>query len=130
MQCRVSAKSAGWCLAFAAWLSSPGAAGAACDNTDPTPQFESSYAVGWGIDHRNTRSLRLAKHVGFRHTHTIADGVARGVDMRLLELRRHECKYLPAPVAKAVGYQRGCHELSVSRSAGPAAAAELRADCE
>jgi polyvinyl alcohol dehydrogenase (cytochrome) len=29
--------------------------GAACENVNPEPGMESSYAVGWGIDQRNTR---------------------------------------------------------------------------
>jgi len=28
---------------------------ATCKNTDPVPNMQSSYAEGWGIDHRNTR---------------------------------------------------------------------------
>lgn len=30
-------------------------ANAECEKVDPTPHLEASYAVGWGIDHRNTR---------------------------------------------------------------------------
>ena len=31
------------------------AAHASCDGTDPVPGLQTSYAEGWGIDHRNTR---------------------------------------------------------------------------
>ncbi len=48
---------AGWVvhsLAFAPLFSALSAS-AACEKFDPIPHLESSYATGWGIDHRNTR---------------------------------------------------------------------------
>ncbi|MFX3658283.1 MAG: PQQ-binding-like beta-propeller repeat protein [bacterium] len=42
------------CLAFA-WAMAAAPAGAACGDLDAEPGLSSSYAIGWGIDHRNTR---------------------------------------------------------------------------
>jgi polyvinyl alcohol dehydrogenase (cytochrome) len=49
----VAAARACW-LALAACVFAT-SAGAACEAVDPVPHFDSSYADGWGIDHRNTR---------------------------------------------------------------------------
>ena len=51
-------------LAFAPLLSALPAS-AACEKVDPVPHLESSYATGWGIDHRNTRyQSRSSIHSG------------------------------------------------------------------
>jgi L-amino acid N-acyltransferase YncA len=44
----------------------------------------------------NARSIRLAKHFGFREVHRIKDGWELGVDTILHELRREECRWLSA----------------------------------
>ena len=45
---------AAYCVAIACGLSAV-PAGADCESVDPVPHLDSSYATGWGIDHRNTR---------------------------------------------------------------------------
>jgi L-amino acid N-acyltransferase YncA len=42
----------------------------------------------------NARSVRLAKHFGFREMHRVRDGWAAGDDLLLLELRREGCRWL------------------------------------
>ncbi len=44
----------------------------------------------------NTRSVRMTRRLGFRETHRIRDGHARGVDVIVFELRREECRWLQA----------------------------------
>jgi polyvinyl alcohol dehydrogenase (cytochrome) len=51
---RVIAKVAARFLTFAVCFSAI-EVNASCEDVDPVPHLESSYAVGWGIDHRNTR---------------------------------------------------------------------------
>ena len=46
--------SLGCYLALATWFCALPVS-AMCENVDPVAHLESSYAVGWGIDHRNTR---------------------------------------------------------------------------
>jgi RimJ/RimL family protein N-acetyltransferase len=48
----------------------------------------------------NARSLRLQRGLGFREVHRIRDGFGRGVDFVVMELRRHECRWI-APDRKA-----------------------------
>lgn len=42
----------------------------------------------------NTRSLRLTKGVGFKETYRIRDGIARGVDFVIHEMRPEDCRWL------------------------------------
>ena len=44
----------------------------------------------------NRRSLAAALHMGFREVGRVKDGHSRGEDMVLIEMRREECRYLPA----------------------------------
>ena len=46
------------------------------------------------VSSQNWRSLCLTRHVGFFEKHRIRDGIARGVDMVLFEMRREECRWL------------------------------------
>ena len=46
------------------------------------------------IPAHNYRSIRLAKHVGFKETHRVIDGWAPKDDMVLLELRKADCRWL------------------------------------
>jgi hypothetical protein len=41
----------------------------------------------------NTASLRMARHLGFRVIHRVADGYEQGVAMVLIEMRREECRW-------------------------------------
>jgi RimJ/RimL family protein N-acetyltransferase len=42
----------------------------------------------------NERSLRLARHLGFKDTYRVADGWQAGEDMLVLEMRRAQCRWL------------------------------------
>ena len=42
----------------------------------------------------NTRSLRVAQHLGFREVYRMVDGWAKGEDVVLFEMRREECRWL------------------------------------
>jgi hypothetical protein len=42
----------------------------------------------------NQRSLQMTSGVGFRQTYRIRDGVAKGVDFVLFEMRRQDCRQL------------------------------------
>lgn len=53
------------------------------------------------IPAHNTRSLRLATHLGFEVRHRTVDGWQAGVDLVHLELRRADCRYLDAPLRRA-----------------------------
>jgi hypothetical protein len=48
----------------------------------------------------NRASVEMAKALGFRLTHSIQDGAARGVDLLLIEMKREECRWL-SPRRKA-----------------------------
>lgn len=49
----------------------------------------------------NLKSLRLAKHLGFRDLTRIRNGWAEGEDMCLLQMRKEECRWLQPPQKKA-----------------------------
>lgn len=42
----------------------------------------------------NTRSIRLARHVGFREVHRTRSGWAPGEDLVHFEMRREDCRWL------------------------------------
>lgn len=44
----------------------------------------------------NLRSIRLARHLGFRDTHRVRDGWQVGEDLLVLEMRREGCRWLRA----------------------------------
>lgn len=46
------------------------------------------------IPSHNVRSIRLAKHFGFREAHRVKDGWEKGDDLVLFEMRRDECRFL------------------------------------
>ena len=48
----------------------------------------------------NARSLRLAKHIGFREAYRVQDGWAKGVDLVALEMRREWCRWQHDPMRK------------------------------
>lgn len=48
----------------------------------------------------NSRSLRLAKRIGFREVYRLADGWAKDVDLVTLELRREWCRWHYEPERK------------------------------
>ena len=48
----------------------------------------------------NKPCLRLIQFFGFQGKHVICDGFQIGVDFVLFEMRRADCKWLPAEVAK------------------------------
>lgn len=57
--------------------------------------FETGRSVALGLVRGgNGRILRLAQHLGFRETGRIRDGWAAGEDVVLLEMRRHECRWI------------------------------------
>lgn len=49
----------------------------------------------------NERSRKLTEHVGFRLAHRVKDGIAVGEDLLLYEMRREECRWIPAQYRKA-----------------------------
>jgi RimJ/RimL family protein N-acetyltransferase len=53
------------------------------------------------VSSKNTRALALNKRLGFRQTHVIADGFAPGEDIILMEMRKEECRWLPAQRRRA-----------------------------
>jgi hypothetical protein len=56
---------------------------------------ESDRGVAIGIvPAHNARALELDKHIGFREAHRIKDGWAPGDDLVVLEMRKHECRWL------------------------------------
>lgn len=42
----------------------------------------------------NAKSQRFARKLGFKETHRVKDGAAKGVDLVLFEMRKNECRYL------------------------------------
>lgn len=42
----------------------------------------------------NARSVKLAKRLGLRETYRVRDGWSEGVDLVVLEIRRHECVWI------------------------------------
>ena len=52
-----------------------------------------SVAIGL-VPTSNAKSLRLARHLGFRTTHLIRGGWAPGVDVAVLELHQADCRFL------------------------------------
>lgn len=44
----------------------------------------------------NEKSLRLAKHLGFREVYRTRDGAAEGQDLVFLEMRKEDCRWLYA----------------------------------
>lgn len=42
----------------------------------------------------NTKSLRLAQHLGFRETYRVRSGWTESVDLVIHEMRRDECRWL------------------------------------
>lgn len=45
----------------------------------------------------NDRSMRAARHIGFRELYRLKDGHAPGVDLVAMELRKEGCRWLSAP---------------------------------
>jgi RimJ/RimL family protein N-acetyltransferase len=60
---------------------------------DAKPAGFDKAAVIATIRSDNARSLRLVKHLGFRHAYTGRDWFGRGLDFEVFELRRSECRY-------------------------------------
>lgn len=48
----------------------------------------------------NTRSLAVARSLGFREVHRVPDGHSPGVDLVLVQMRREECRWLREPCPK------------------------------
>lgn len=42
----------------------------------------------------NSASVWFAEHVGFQEVHRVRDGWSRGEDLVMLELRKHDCRWL------------------------------------
>jgi RimJ/RimL family protein N-acetyltransferase len=49
----------------------------------------------------NERSLRLVRHLGFRHVHTGRDYAGPGVHIEFFEMRREECRFVPRAMRRA-----------------------------
>ena len=49
----------------------------------------------------NHRSAALCRHAGFQEVFRIRDGVERGEDMILFEMRRENCRWIPEEIRKA-----------------------------
>lgn len=49
------------------------------------------------VSAKNSEALRLDASLGFRETHRIVDGHSMGVDLVLLEMRKHECRWISQP---------------------------------
>jgi L-amino acid N-acyltransferase YncA len=63
------------------------------------PAFAEAFAGGrdlalGSVRGGNVRSLRLARHLGFREVYRMKDGWVLGEDMVLFEMRREECRWL------------------------------------
>lgn len=49
----------------------------------------------------NEKSLRLVRHLGFRHIHTGRDYAGAGVHVEFFEMRRDECRWIPRSMRRA-----------------------------
>ena len=59
----------------------------------PFEQYGLGLVLGCIPEHR-TRSVRLAKHLGFVETHRTREGWAPDVDLVHFEMRREQCRFL------------------------------------
>ena len=46
------------------------------------------------INHTNSRSIKLAEHIGFKRIGVLTDGFKKGVDIILFEMRKDKCRWL------------------------------------
>lgn len=53
------------------------------------------------VREKNTRSMRLCKHVGFREVARLRDAISVGEDMVVFEMRRENCRWVSEEVRKA-----------------------------
>jgi hypothetical protein len=51
----------------------------------------------------NEKSIRLVKHLGFRHVATLHEWWGPGVDINLFEMRREECRWLRRQTLRKAG---------------------------
>lgn len=77
------------------WVASPIACRHLLPHAFLYPFHEAGKGVLWSmIRASNSRSLALAKHLGFREEGRVRDGYAVGEDLVRVEMRREECRYL------------------------------------
>lgn len=68
---------------------------------DAPPRGFGKRAVTATVLATNEKSLRLVRHLGFRHVHTGKGYGAGGVDVEFFELRREECRFIPRALRRA-----------------------------
>ncbi len=45
----------------------------------------------------NAKAIKINEHMGFKTVHKIINGFDTGVDYYIMEMHKHECRYLPRP---------------------------------
>lgn len=68
---------------------------------DPPPRGFGRVTAIATVLSTNTRSLKLVRHLGFKHIHTGRDYMGPGVHVEYFEMRREECRWISDDLRRA-----------------------------